>query len=737
MYSKTRKRASSSGEPLLSRVARGNPNAGANNLSGRHPRPFFYKLSLANKILIATLALLVLLGALGVVGFQFVLRSYLHGEVAASTRMLAASAAEQAGPLLARSDTEALHRLMVDLQRIDETIAYAMVIDRSGNVVAHTFPWDPPAAIRGPPPAPSAVGNDGYRQVRFEGRTYLDVSAPIRTGPSGAGAVQIGIDIERVGRFVGELNLLFVGVLAGLTLLAMLAALFYFRYVTRPVMELTHLADEVSVGNLGVDFDFGVPVRCWEIKKCGHTDCVAYENTAEQCWFVDGTPCEGYEPRFPQKLVGCRTCEVYRAHKGDEIVQLYDSFRHMTHVLRKSRSELERSDRFQRSLIRNSFDGIIATDETGTVRVFNRIAQNLTGYREDEVVGKMMWNELFASELHGELRTPLFQDGSKVIFGFYRREKSLLRKDGSTVDVRASGITLREENRHVGKVFFFQDLREINKLREELIRQERLAATGQTVASISHSVKNILEGLRGGAYIYRRGARVEDPAVRMHGWLMVERNIERISSLVADLLNYARERKPDFVAIDPNQLVSDVLETQRPKAEAQGTALETQFDSAVSSWLLDPHAMHQCLTNLVTNALDATAGIDGAWVRVSTHLTAEDQLEIRIQDSGPGIAPNLLDTLFTSMISTKGSKGTGLGLLVVNKIVMEHGGKVTAEAGMAPGATFRVFLPRRAGEAEVPSLGGQVAGVQVAATGSDDAVSATGSRQVPFGLESS
>jgi signal transduction histidine kinase len=223
----------------------------------------------------------------------------------------------------------------------------------------------------------------------------------------------------------------------------------------------------------------------------------------------------------------------------------------------------------------------------------------------------------------------------------------------------------------------------------------------------------------------------------MHGWSMVERNIERISSLVADLLNYARERKPDFVAIDPNQLVSDVLETQRPKAEAQGTALETQFDSAVSSWLLDPHAMHQCLTNLVTNALDATAGIDGAWVRVSTHLTEEDQLEIRIQDSGPGIAPNLLDTLFSSMISTKGSKGTGLGLLVVNKIVMEHSGKVTAEAGMAPGATFRVFLPRCAGEAEVPSLGGQATGAQVAATGSDDAVSATGSRQVPFGLESS
>ncbi len=675
--------------------AGGDSKDGTGKLTRRRRHlPFFYKLSFANKILLSTLALLGVLGVTGTVVFQLVLRSRLYDEVAASTQLLAASTAQRAAGPLASQDATALRELVAQAVQLDETIAYALVLDRDGEVVAHSFAWDPPTVVLGGRAPPSPVGSDDYRKVQVAGVTYLDVAAPVMIGPRGAGSLQLGVSSARVDQFVSQLNVIFLAVLAGLTAIGLVAALCFFRYFTRPIVELTHLADDVSVGNLNADFDFGVPVRCWEIKGCGQRDCAAYENTAVQCWFVDDTPCEGYEPSFPQKLAGCRTCEVYRAHKGDEIVQLYDSFRHMTKVLKTSRDELERSDRFQGSLIRNSFDGIIATDDTGTVQIFNRVAQNLTDYDEDDVVGKLTWEQIFTSELRQDLRQPLFQDGSKVIFGFYRQEKVIERKDGSKVDVRASGITLRENDRHVGRVFFFQDLREIKELKEEIIRSERLAATGQTVASISHSVKNILEGLRGGAYVYQRGVRIKDSNTRGEGWAMVERNIDHISSLVADLLNFARDRKPDLEELDPNALVSDVLETLRPKAAALATSLETDLTSAASPWLIDSHAMHQCLMNLITNALDATAAVDEAWVRVSTLVTPDDELEIRIQDNGPGIAPNLSDELFSSMVTTKGSKGTGLGLLVVHKIVAEHGGSVEVDAALAPGATFRVLLPR-------------------------------------------
>jgi signal transduction histidine kinase len=185
---------------------------------------------------------------------------------------------------------------------------------------------------------------------------------------------------------------------------------------------------------------------------------------------------------------------------------------------------------------------------------------------------------------------------------------------------------------------------------------------------------------------------------------MVERNIDHISALVADLLNYARDRRPDLEPLDPNELVADVLETLRPKAEAQGAVFKTRLDPAASPWMLDAHTMHQCLMNLVTNALDATAAIDGAWVRISTLVSDEGELEIRVQDNGQGLAANLTDSLFSSMVTTKRSKGTGLRLLVVHKIVAEHGGSVCVDGEMAPGATFRVFIPRDAGERAAESL---------------------------------
>jgi PAS domain S-box-containing protein len=379
-------------------------------------------------------------------------------------------------------------------------------------------------------------------------------------------------------------------------------------------------------------------------------------------------------------------------------VQLNDSFRHMTRVLTENQRELSRSAGFQRGLIHNSFDGIIATDATNVVRVFNRVAQNLTGHSEEEVVGQRTWMKLFDPQLARELHRPVFQDGSGVVFGFYRKETAVLAKDGKMVDVLASGVTLREGGRQVGMVFFFKDMREIKKLRLELVHSERLAATGQTVASISHGVKNILDGLRGGAYVYKRGLRIEDPEVRAQGWEMVERNIDHISELVADLLNFAKERVPEREACDPSVLVQDVLFTLQPKADARGTALEMDLDPAANPSQLDAHSMMQLLANLVSNALDATRDVEGGRVRVRTAVTEDDQLEIVVEDNGPGIAPEVRDELFSSLVSTKGSKGTGLGLMVVEKIVSEHDGTVEFLADHPVGAAFRVRIPRQDSE---------------------------------------
>ncbi len=656
-------------------------------------RSLLYKLTFADKILLSTIAILLLLAICGALTFQVFLRSRLRSELAEGTGYLAMVAAGRAAELFASADEEGLRRLAAEVAGLNAGIGYLVIRDRQGRVVAHSFSWDPPSQLDDMPVNPLPAGAPVVSQVSFDGVSYLDVVLTIVVDGKGAGFLELGVPLHRANQLAWELTLLFMGLLSALSLMGVIVARGLVKYVSRPIRELTHLADQVSLGNLDVDFDMGISVRCWELKNCRQSGCAAYNNTAVQCWFVDGTPCEGYEPRFPQKLVGCRTCEVYRAHKGDEIVQLADSFRHMTHSLRASHQELQRAYQFQKSLIWNSLGGIIATDESDAVQVFNAAAQNLTGYSEEDVVGRMKWEQLFVHSPSSGHQLQVLENGSKAMFGFYRKEAMLHRKGGGEVEVLATGNTLMDGDRIVGKVFFVNDLREVKKLRLELVRTERLAAVGQTVSSISHSIKNILDGLRGGAYVYKRGLRKGDGSITSEGWEMVERNIDRISSLVADLLNFAKEREPDLAPEDPNRIVTDVVELLAAKARASGVLVDVDLDDSVVPWLLDEHGIHQCLTNLITNAIDAFESRDSGHVLVTTRVMGTDTLCITVRDDGPGIPRELMSQVFSGMVSTKGSRGTGLGLLVVHKVVAEHGGQISVEETPGGGATFVIMLP--------------------------------------------
>ncbi|KAF0123002.1 MAG: PAS/PAC sensor signal transduction histidine kinase, partial [bacterium] len=440
-----------------------------------------------------------------------------------------------------------------------------------------------------------------------------------------------------------------------------------------------------------------------EIKKCGHRDCAAYTNIAVQCWFVDGTPCEGYEPKFPEKLKGCRKCEVYKTHKGDEIVQLADSFQHMIYMLKTSRAELEKSYKFQSNMIQNSLMGIIAANEMGTVKIFNLVAENLTGYCESDVIDRQTLKDFFSEEIAVKINRPLIYDYGLVLRGFKPMESEIMDKNKEPIPVRLSGINLYEEEEHLGKVFFFQDLREVKRLRQELIQSERLGATGQAVASISHSIKNILDGLLGGVYIYKKGNMISDEKDTQKGWRMIEKNIDLISELVINLLNYAKDREPIFEKYDPKNIVEDVIETMENKAHNKNIEIISEYEGDFGDIYVDSYALHQCLMNLVSNAIDATP--PGCPGRIVIRLESKNQHGIifEVSDNGIGIKKEIQEKIFHGMVSTKGSTGTGLGLLVVKKIVSEHGGTINVESEKDKGSCFRIWLPKN--NANIPASG--------------------------------
>ncbi len=236
-----------------------------------------------------------------------------------------------------------------------------------------------------------------------------------------------------------------------------------------------------------------------------------------------------------------------------------------------------------------------------------------------------------------------------------------------------------------------------------LVQAERLAAMGQTIATLSHHVKNILQGIRGGSYLIEEGLRLNEPPVVRKGWRIVEKNQEKISNLVMDMLTFSKEREPEFAPADLNEVTGEVVELMQVRAADAEVRLVWQPDPTIPVLTFDAHALHQAILNVVTNAIDACEKRPGAEVVVRTlFVPAERTACVEVRDNGEGIPPEDLKKIFSVFESRKGSRGTGLGLPVSQKILREHQGDIRVESAPGEGSRFILELPARPPEPSGP-----------------------------------
>lgn len=356
--------------------------------------------------------------------------------------------------------------------------------------------------------------------------------------------------------------------------------------------------------------------------------------------------------------------------------------------------ELRRKNNFQSKLIRSSTDAIVATDETLRVVLFNPAAEALFGYSRDEVVQRRRAFDLYPDQVE-ELWDA--EEGRDRRWEFPWKEITVTRRDGEVIPVRYSGTLLHEGDRMMGSVAFFQDLREIKRLEAELLHSERLAAVGQTVAGMAHCIKNILHGLKGGSYMIDVGLARDDREKLQTGWRMVQRNINRTSDLVLDLLSYSKEREPDYAPCAPNEVVQEVCDLVRDEAAESGVVLGIELDPAIGRVAMDSRTVHRCLLNLMSNAVDACAFDEDIHKRhrvvTRTVLAPSDRIRFEVEDNGAGMTDEVQQRLFTSFFSTKGSRGTGLGLLVARKLIEAHQGTIEVASELGRGTRFTFYLP--------------------------------------------
>ncbi|HUT54468.1 MAG TPA: ATP-binding protein [bacterium] len=230
--------------------------------------------------------------------------------------------------------------------------------------------------------------------------------------------------------------------------------------------------------------------------------------------------------------------------------------------------------------------------------------------------------------------------------------------------------------------------------------QDRLVNLGQLVAGIAHSIKNVLEGLRGGVYIVNRGFRDDNQEGVKTGWEMVERNVTRVSNMIMDMLYCAKDRTPRRLPVAMTELAAEVVELFRERAGDSGVELVLGGSDGVGQILADPKDIHALLANLVTNAIDACCSDEdpGKKHRVALDMKQEDgHVIISVSDNGIGMDPETQSKLFNLFFSTKGTFGTGLGLIVAHKVATEHGGTISVESKPGTGSTFTVRLPIQEG----------------------------------------
>jgi signal transduction histidine kinase len=258
-----------------------------------------------------------------------------------------------------------------------------------------------------------------------------------------------------------------------------------------------------------------------------------------------------------------------------------------------------------------------------------------------------------------------------------RREADFDARDLRLTEAVGAQVALALDNAH---------------LHAEIVRQTRMAAVGRTVSGLAHCVKNVLNGIRSGSAVVDRCLKANEFEKVRQGWEVVRKNNDMLGNLVLDMLSLARDTKFHPFPTDVNDLADQLCGLMAPRAAERGIRLECTPQDGLKEVMTDPTQLYRCLLNLISNAIDACA--DGGRVGVRVFRgRGRDRFTVSVSDDGAGIAPENRHRLFAEFFTTKGSRGTGLGLPVTKKLIEGMGGRIVFHSVVGRGTKFVAALP--------------------------------------------
>jgi len=358
---------------------------------------------------------------------------------------------------------------------------------------------------------------------------------------------------------------------------------------------------------------------------------------------------------------------------------------------------LHQSNAFLNNLIKSAVDGIIASDMTGEILIFNDAACEISGYEVGEVIGKLDIREIYPDDGAKHIMKMLRSDayGGKGTLRSCRVE--IQKKTGEIIPISLNAAIVYDGDKEVATLGFFHDLRETLEIEAELertnvqlLQAEKMASIGELAAGVAHQLNNPLGGITLFTQLVMEEYTLPPGAVK--GLNRILDNAKRCRSIVKELLTFARKTDNEIHPQDIKVILSQTLSLVEDQALFQNIAVHKDFDEPIPLVPVDVQKMKHVFMNIILNAADAMDGTGdlflSCWVSPK-----KDKVFVEITDTGPGIPDDILLKIFDPFFTTKEpGKGTGLGLSLAYRIVEDHGGKIYVESTVGSGTAFVIEL---------------------------------------------
>lgn len=379
----------------------------------------------------------------------------------------------------------------------------------------------------------------------------------------------------------------------------------------------------------------------------------------------------------------------------DQFGALASSFNDMASMLSASMTELKKNQDYLWSILESSADFIITVNPSGMIQTFNKGAEDALGYDRFEVIGKPM--EMFFSDPQ-QRQIALSKLGtSDSVTNF---ETQFVARNGDLRDVLLTLSRLRNSKGElIGTIGISKDITREKRLQADLIQSQRFAAIGQVFTGIQHSMKNMLNAAKGGAYMVRTGLAKDNRKMLEEGWEMVQESISRMTDMSLSMLKYVKEFKPDLKHVKLSDTLSDIHQVIGQTASDKGVTFRLDISSEMPEVVCDGEMIHSVVMDVVSNALDACLlkeydKSETPEVAMNIRLSGDKQdAIIEVRDNGCGMTTEVKTNIFTPFFSTKSKTGTGLGLSIASKMISVHQGKIDVESELDRGTEFRIVIP--------------------------------------------